>query len=395
MPPMAFAPFRYRGPQRYLAGEESPGLTLARILLPPFVHVEVVQQGTREYEDLPVRSVTIQAGENSATNVTEYMSRLIDDQMGLTAKEFPASRIGGASTPDADGKKLGIPLIKAMIAERIEDEDRDYTDGVTRVYLIHPPQLEDDLRRHLSTLLVPATFASPWERLISVAVGQEMRHFVVEPYAMDLTNRLSTDPRWLIVHVYNPDIPALTLRVGAQGPLAFKEPTPLLSKTEDVEKWAMGVVQDYLRGAGVEVRCVCREPNGPKTFPDYRARLDGAPWDLEMTRVVGDMLVNRHILDKPKDAQRNMDLAVQSPPIEESDVGVALDRAIKSKEHKHPSDGTAPNYCLVLLNALDLEIGGKSPVWENRDLSSFDAVLLIDGFSKPRVEVITGRFPIT
>ena len=47
-----------------------------------------------------------------------------------------------------------------------------------------------------------------------------------------------------------------------------------------------------------------------------------------------------------------MDSAVQSPPIEDADVGNALDRAIKSKERKRP-DGMARNLCLVLLNALD------------------------------------------
>ena len=154
----------------------------------------------------------------------------------------------------------------------------------------------------------------------------------------------------------------------------------------------MGIVQNYLRNAGADVRCVCHEPNGPKTFPDYRARLDGVPWDFEITRVLGIMLEDRHILDKPRDARKNMDLAVQSPPIEDEDVGTALDRAIKSKEHKRQPDKAARNLCLVLLNALDLNIGSESKVWKNRDLTSFDAVVLVSGYSQPRVELITGRF---
>ena len=91
--------------------------------------------------------------------------------------------------------------------------------------------------------------------------------------------------------------------------------------------------------------------------------------------MLGDMLGNRHILDKPRDARRNMDMAVQSSPIEKEDVGVALGRAIKSKERKRQSDGAAPNLCLVLLNALDLDIGGQSTVWEDLDLTPFDAVV--------------------
>ena len=386
MPQIVFAPFRIRVPQQYLVGEESPGLKAFRRLLPPFVHVEVVQPGTPEYDDLRVHSVTLEAGENFNSNVVEYMSRLIDDRMGQATKEFYTSMW------DADGKKLGIQMIKAMIAETIEVEECDYVDGVTKVYVIHPPQLEDELRCHLSALPVPAISASRSERLISIAAGQEMRHFVVEPYKMDLTRRRSTDPRWLIVHLYNPDIPALAIGVEAQGPLTFKEPTPLLSNTEVAEEWAMGVIQNHLREAGVGVRCVCYEPNGPKTFPDYRARLNGTPWDFEITRVLGDILENRHILDQPRDARRNMDMAVQSPPIDEKDVATALDRAIKSKEGKDQSDGITRSLCLVLLNALDLDIGSQSNVWEDIDLTSFHAVILVNGYSKPSVELIKGRF---
>ena len=392
MPQIVFAPFRIRVPQQYLVGEESPGLEAFRRLLPPFIHVEVVQPGTPEYDDLRVHSVAFDAGENFTGNVIKYMSRIIDDRMGEATKEFYTSTSGDSFTRDADGKKLGIQMIKAMIAETIEVEECDYVDGVTKVYVIHPPQLEDELQCHLSALPVPAISASRSERLISIAVGQEMRHFVVEPYKMDLTRRRSTDPRWLIVHLYNPDRPALGIRVEAQGPLTFKEPTPLLSDTEVAEKWAMEVIQSHLREAGVGVRCVCYEPNGPKTFPDYRARLNGTPWDFEITRVLGDILENRHILDQPRDARRNMDMAVQSPPIDEKDVATALDRAIKSKEGKDQSDGITRSLCLVLLNALDLDIGSQSNVWEDIDLTSFHAVILVNGYSRPSVELIKGRF---
>ena len=173
--------------------------------------------------------------------------------------------------------------------------------------------------------------------------------------------------------------------------MTFKEPTPLLSDTEVAENWAMGVMQDYLRDAGIDVRGVCHEPNGPKTFPDYRVRLDGAPWDFEITRVLGDMLEKRRILDKPRNPRKNMALAVQSPPIEDEDVRIALERAIKSKEQRRQSNETARNFCLVLLNALDLNVGTQSNVWEEMALTSFDAVVLVNGYSQPSVELISGR----
>ena len=74
MQQMVFAPFRIRVPQQYLVGEESPGLRAFRRILPPFIHVEVIQPGTSEYEALPVHSAMFEAGQNFATNVIEYMS---------------------------------------------------------------------------------------------------------------------------------------------------------------------------------------------------------------------------------------------------------------------------------------------------------------------------------
>ena len=166
----------------------------------------------------------------------------------------------------------------------------------------------------------------------------------------------------------------------------------MLSDTKVAEKWAIGVIQSHLHEAGVEVRCVCYEPNGPKTFPDYRARVNGTPWDFEITRVLGDILENRHILDQPRDARKNMDMAVQSPPIDEMDVATALNHAIKSKEGKAQSDGITRSLCLALLNALGLDIGSQSNVWEDIDLKSFHAVILVNGYSTPSVELIKGRF---
>lgn len=392
---MVFAPVHIRVPQQYIIGEESVGLSMLRRILPPFIHIEVVQKGSPEYEDIKTHSVMFEAGDNFGARVVEYMSRDIDDRMGQGTKEFYVSTVGDSIAPDADGKRLGIPLIKAMIAEMADVEDSQYVEGVTKVYVIHPPELEDELRSHLSPLLVPAMSDSPSERLMSVAVGQENRHFVVEPYKMDLTRRDSTDPRWLIVHLYNPDVPAMAVRVEAQGPLTFKEPTPLLSDTKVAEEWAMPVMENYLHKAGVDVRNVCHEPNGCKTFPDYRAWLDGDPWDFEITRVLGDMLQRRLILDKPRDAKKNMDMAVQSSPIDKSDVRNALDHAIKSKTCKRQSNGTATKFCLVLLNTLDLDIGGQSMVWEGLDLGPFDAVALIHGYSEPSVEWISGRISAT
>ncbi len=389
---ITFAPVSVRTPEEYLIGQESLGLRAFRSLLPPFIHLEIIQEDTPEYENFDVHSVTFEAGDNFASNVMKYMSRLVDDRMGQGAKEFHTFAVGDSITPDADGKKLVIPMIKAIIAEMTQILDHDYIEGVTKVYVIHPPELEDELHRHFSVQPVPSVSSSPLERLISVAVGQETRSFVVEPYKMELTRRHSPDPRWLVVHLYNPALPALAIRVGSQGPLTFRQPTPLLSDTEVAENWTMSVLQDYLRASGIEIRGVCYEPNGPKTFPDYRATVEGASWDFEITRVLGDILTDRHILDKPRDSRQNINMAVQSRPIEDGDVKTALYSAIESKKRKSRPDGVTRGLCLVLLNALDLDIGSQSTIWQDMDLDSLDAVALVNGYDQPSVELIKGHF---
>ena len=90
-----------------------------------------------------------------------------------------------------------------------------------------------------------------------------------------------------------------------------------------------------------------------------------------------------------------MDRAVQSSPIEDGDVENALDSAIKSKGPKRRSDGTGSNYCLLLLNPLGLDVGSQSPWWKGRDLTSFDVVVLVNGYSQPSVEFIKGNFMTT
>ena len=129
MQQMVFAPFRIRVPQEYLVGEESVGLKAFRRLLPPFIDVEVIEQNSPDYDDLKVHSVTFEAGDNVATNVDAYTSRLIEDRMGQSTREFSTSTIADSIKPDSNGRRLGIPLLKAIIAEMAELEESHYIEG--------------------------------------------------------------------------------------------------------------------------------------------------------------------------------------------------------------------------------------------------------------------------
>lgn len=389
MVPMIFAPFQVRVPQEPLIGEESPGLAAFRRMLPPFIHIEVVPDGAAEPEDMIATSVMFEAGDNLASNVLEFSQRMIDARMGRSTKEFTPLKAADVNEAGPEGRKVSIPLLKAMIAEIAQESESEYIDGVTKVYIIHPSTLEGELKDLVARLPVPPLAASALERMMSVQVDEAIWPFVVQPYMMDLIGRSSANPRWLIVHLYNPNRPALAVKVAEHGPWTFKEPTPLLSDTKDAENWAIGELQNYLRDEGVDTQ-FRSEPNGPTTFPDFRADIGGEEWDVEVTRVLGDLLNSRHVPDKSRDSKKVIETAAQSPPISESDAGKALDQAVRSKGRKRPSVGRGFKYCLLLVNAAGLDVGRQSPVWRGKDLSSFDAVVLISGYTDPEIEFIKG-----
>ena len=83
------------------------------------------QQGRRHPADPEThhRSISGLLPHRGVTEKTlqDNLSRGIDDRMGQATKEFHASTIGDSITPDADVQKLGIQMIKAMIAETIEE----------------------------------------------------------------------------------------------------------------------------------------------------------------------------------------------------------------------------------------------------------------------------------
>ena len=387
--PMNFIPVPIRIPPEYLIGSGEQELAAFRQLLPPFVDVEFVEEASPEYDDIETRSVFFDVGENFQSNIHAYVTNIIEEEMGEATKKLPISSVVDTGAIDADERKLGIPLLKRLIGDVARDEDAEYVKGVSKAYVIHPPALRDELKEHLSHLPIPPMYADDSERLVSLCVGGENRSFVLAPYEMDIDSHRSNDPRWVMVLLFNSDMPPLGIKIGVPKPLNFKEPTPLLSDTEIAEKWAMGVLGDTLRDSGHSIQ-YRHEPNGPNTFPDFAADINGVDWDIEVTRVMGDILQERHILNNPRNSRKMFKTAVHKPSIVPDDAREALQKAIESKKRER-SAGEDTRYGLVLLNSADLDIGEGMPAWQQTDLASFDAVVLIHGYSQPTVEFIKGK----
>ena len=365
-------------------------MSVLRQLLPPFVDVEFVQEDSPEYDDIDKRSVFFEVGENFQSNICAYVANIFEEEMGEATKKLPISSVVDTGAIDAGERKLGIPLLKRLIGDIARDKDAEFVKGVSKAYVIHPPALRDELKEHLSHLPIPPMYDDISERLVSLCVGGENRSFVLAPYEMDIDSRRSNDPRWVIVLLFNPDMPPLGIKLGVPKPLNFKEPTPLLSDTESAEKWAMEVLEDTLRDSSdsIEYR---HEPNGPTTFPDFAACIDGIEWDIEVTRVLGDILQERRILNNPRNSRKMFKTAVHKPPIGPDDADEALQKAIENKKRER-SAGEDRRYGLLLLNSANLDIGKGAPVWQQMDLASFDAVVLIHGYPQPTVEFIKGQF---
>ena len=364
-----------------------------RSFIPPFIDIEVVSPGTPEYDALPNNFVMFEVGENLLANMTTFTAMQLNSRLLQVTDQMPS--LPDAATTNGSGQtaKLGIPLLKRGIASIVTALEPKEVEGATKVYIVHSPALKDDLHRHLADLPVPAYYDSMEERLISVTVDGKTLSFTVTPYMMGPLCQADADERWLLINLYNPHMPSMAIAVAEEGFMALKEPTPLLGDTEAVETWAMEKLTERWTRSGIHVQNVGKEPNGPKTFPDYTVSLNQKRWTCEITRVLGTIPTTRRVLDQPRDRIRNMERAVQSPPLLPSDIEAAVGKAITDKTAIRRKQSSTNRVCLVLVNVLDRELDKQSTVWQQQDLAAFDAVVLISGFSEPRVEWIKALRP--
>ena len=356
-------------------------------LIPPFVHVETVPRESAEYAALPSNFVMMGADSGLHANALTYAKHGFNrgwQEATTQLSEAPTRADGPVRLAD-----LKVMMTEVMVNLRAEGDH--YVEGIDTWYLIHSDNRTRMIDSLLGDLLVSERYDGVTrERLISVSLDGQALAFTITPYAVEDPRRIAEDSGWLILFAHNPRDPGLVLRVAEGGPFEFKEPTPLLSESEVAERWAMKVLKGHLEAVGRDTRDTSREPNGEATFPDYHAKIDGLQWDIEVTRVMGAVPENRRVLDRPYNAKRHWELVTGAPPLLPRDTQDAVDRAITSKlKTRHTCCGPQ-RVCLVLLNVLRLDVRAQSDLWQREDVSRFGAVVLIEGFSTPKVEVIHG-----
>ena len=360
---------------------------------PPFVQSTVVRERTPEYEAIPTRLIFLDA---------ETASR-IGQGIALSDSDFLAffSEVLGQAIPEltrfepADQesrKELGISLIKDMMQEAADALPADYLAGVSVVYLVHPSARKEKMIQALARLPVCTTTGN--RRLLSIEVAKETKVFQVEPYEMEIPHHHQKSTGWVIVVFFNPNDPPVILPIVEHGPLVFENggsPIALID-TQTVELEAMKAIERKVRRNGT---CVIfeHEPNGTGQFPDFFATVNGTEWTLEVTRVLGDLVPPRMVDGKELQERSLLAALAQVPPLDDFTVNLALEKALSSKRNKVNDSPSGRRYALILVDVANLRLSERPDLWENKDVSDFDAVILVsaNGNSEMEVDYVKGN----
>ena len=362
-------------------------------MLPPFIHIETFEKGTLEHEALPERVTFLAANDGMVPRemFDEYHdSRASYGMIEVRNLLSKAALQGGYATTYRDClSELDAPLIKEMLRQIIQEMPSDYIDGSTILYLIYPLYFAAAMNKALFKLPLSSDSTATEQRIISAEYRGSTRAYQMQPYSMNLPSRNSSDTGWLFLHLFNPVTPTLVLSIPESGRLTSGDASLAIGHTSQVEMKAMETIERDLRSNGAKVVYV-HEPNGHTSFPDFEADINETKWAIEITRVLEGIPKHRKVEVDAKDRKSMMDRAVRRAPIDHSHVESALNKALDSKRNKRRDCKVGEMYCLVLVNSINLDIGGTSSIWNGKDLTDFDTVILIHTSQQPTVEYIKG-----
>ena len=365
--------------------------------LPPFMPPKFVRRDEPEYETMPQYTAFFVPG-NGLSGLSElpfaleaHLGNIIGEELGKSTSAVPVLE-PQLRNPDAGkGTKLDLAVLKQAARSIIRAVSRDYVERVQTMYLIHPAALRKTIVQVLSKMpLAPS--ANPGERrLLWVPGEKESYAFQVEPYEIELSERHVDGPRWMILYLFNPDDPAIVMRIPVPGPWTNLEPTLALGNTNDIESAAMAIIEKNLHKKQVTVDFI-PEPNGFATFPDFEAKIGETNWTIEVTRVLGGVTEGRVFRMGGKNQESRLSRVAQSPPLDSVQVDKALSSALEGKAAKALQRKRGARYCLVLVNVVGLDIGRRATIWNGKDLSAFDAVIVIhtNAMSESTLEYIKG-----
>ena len=347
--------------------------------IPPFITVKLIPENAPGQIGLPNHAAFLVSsrGETALSIqsvVSELWEGIFQKLIGKIAIEFPSYDAADLSPGVVLSKQLNISLVRELVQKTVSSETQDFLDGVQTIYLVHPSALKQGMVQIMAKL--PFANSRSERRLLSVPCEGRNYAFSVEAYQLDLPKHHKVSPGWLAVLLFNPREPLIELQVPERGALLTVDTTLPLGDSRFAEEWAMEAVASDLKAKDVAVDYV-HEPNGDSTFPDFEAVIQSVEWSVEVTCVLGGITDGRHIKLPARNREAMIDRAAQSPPIDGEVVAAALEQALVSKRERASLRKPGTKYCLLLVNVIDLDVGKSSKDWDDKDLSAFDAVVMV------------------
>ena len=346
---------------------------------PPFMPLKFVDKGTPEYEALELHAAFFVDADNPTQGeqfraINEYYEHIMSDILTSETSQFGKLAADPEIEGSTDNGRLTLPNVRAAVKQVINVVDEEYLAGVKTVYVVHPPELEAHATRMMSTLPAAGTYGHM--KFISVENAGTTKVFPVETFPMASHRSLFESTGWITI-LFNPERPVVQILVPAEEQAVIFAPLYGFGDTKSLEQTTMKTVTVRLTENSVSVSEVAHEPNGGTTFPDFEAIIAGEEWSIEVTRVL-EGIANGRVIRMGSPQQTRMTVsASQASPIGENELHDAVAYSITQKSAKSTECKPGNKFCLALVNVADLNISSVQYDWNKHDLSSFDAVVLL------------------
>ncbi len=366
----------------------NPDLRHFRSRLPPFIGIETVDADSREYSTLPKSPVYFKV---PATISSSRFLDVYDLAIDAGIQDRLKSLNGGISSLDAratNSELWSVAWLQEMVTAVMLQLDDQIAAKSSEVCLIYPTRLRSEVHALLRKLIVSPRSTRVEQRVVSVCCAGMIRVLNVHAYEANFGDGISGKEEPFAFSVYSPDDPPMGIRVPERGPFKFHPSMP--DTTADIEWRAFAVLAQQLRDLGTELTAIAHEPVGGSKFPDFEIFCNGKPWFVEVTQILGDIKKNRIIDFFARDVQSMAERAASSPPIDQTDVERALDQALAKKKGKASEVPSSHSYCLLLVDEFGSEIWDGFSACSHRDMSTFDAVAIVEYEPVPKIRFVKG-----
>ena len=255
-----------------------------------------------------------------------------------------------------------------------EADDPEFVKGVTSVTILFPKSLETAVTKQLAQLPSPlATGEEPFRKEarkvlhvrnkkgteISLPLFEEILDIDVKEKNLFIGLINPSDPPWEIHESDNPiDISIKSREV--------------MNSNEASEEVAWNKVAFWIQTKKLIISNEREHPNGEYEFPDYRATIQGIDYDIELTSVpdLGRWTIKSGYRKLEEIIQR----VARQPGETMADVDQEVIRILGKKSSRVQS-----NPCILIISNWSSYSLRKASYWEEKDLSKFDLVIVIEG----------------